>query len=84
MQVWTCLGKDGADRVREALEAVDDRDQGTATPRFFSSFMTRSQNLAPSVCSIQMPRISLVPSGRMPTKPSSLILTRIASKKTSG
>src|ERR1700745_1519504 len=36
-------------------------------PRFFSSFITRSQNLAPSVCSIQMPRISLVPSGRMPS-----------------
>ena len=31
-----------------------------------SSFMTRSKNLAPSVCSIQMPRISFVPSGRMP------------------
>jgi hypothetical protein len=36
-------------------------------PRFFSSFITRSQNLAPSVCSIQMPRISSVPSGRMPS-----------------
>ena len=35
-------------------------------PRFFSSFMTRSQNLAPSVCSIQMPRISFVPSGKIP------------------
>ena len=35
----------------------------SSTPRFFSSFMTRSQNLAPSVCSIQRPRISFVPSG---------------------
>jgi hypothetical protein len=39
----------------------------SATPRFFSSFMTRSQNLAPSVCSIQIPRISLVPSGWIPS-----------------
>src|ERR1700730_4080342 len=31
-----------------------------------SSFMTRSQNFAPSVCSIHRPRISLVPSGRTP------------------
>ena len=27
------------------------------TPRVFNSFTTRSQNLAPSVCSIQMPRM---------------------------
>jgi putative transposase len=33
----------------------------------FPEAMTRSQNLAPSVCSIQMPSISLVPSGRMPS-----------------
>ena len=62
-------------------------------PRFLSSFMTLSQNLAPSVCSIQMPSTSFVPSGWMPsamytallrTKPSSRIFTRIASKNTSG
>jgi hypothetical protein len=35
----------------------------SSTPRFFSLVMTRSQNLAPAVCSIQRPRISLVPSG---------------------
>src|SRR3954453_773889 len=55
--------------------------------------MTRSQNLAPSVCSIHSPRISLVPSARTPsatwmallrTRASSRILTRSASKKISG
>ena len=39
----------------------------SSTPRFLSSFMTRSQNLAPSFCSIQRPRISLVPSARTPS-----------------
>src|SRR3954471_22840027 len=39
----------------------------SSTPRFFSSFMTRSQNLAPSFCSSQSPRISLVPSARTPS-----------------
>ena len=62
-------------------------------PWFLSSFMTLSQNFAPSVCSIQMSSTSFVPSGRMPsamytalfrTNPSSPIFTRIASKKTSG
>ena len=38
----------------------------SAMPRFLSSFMTLSQNLAPSVCSIQIPRISFVPSDKMP------------------
>jgi len=61
--------------------------------RSFSSFMTRSQNLAPSFCSSHRPRTSLPPSARTPraiwiallrTMPSSRILTRIASKKTSG
>src|SRR5829696_9208615 len=61
------------------------------TPRFLSSFMTRSQNLAPSVFSIHRPRMSLVPSAWTPramstallrTMPSSRILTRMASKKT--
>ena len=61
------LRENGIDRLGEALQAIDDGDQNVLTPRFFSSFMTRSQNLAPSVCSIQMPRISLVPSGRMPS-----------------
>src|SRR5207253_5874667 len=33
----------------------------SSTPRFLSSFMTRSQNLAPSFCSIQRPRNLLHP-----------------------
>ncbi|OWK20598.1 hypothetical protein AJ88_28820 [Mesorhizobium amorphae CCBAU 01583] len=36
----------------ETLQAVDG-DENVGTPRFFSSFMTRSHNLAPSVCLIQ-------------------------------
>src|SRR5208337_2585865 len=65
----------------------------SSTPRVFNSFMTRSQNLAPSFCSSHRPRISLVPSARTPsatytallrTSPSSRILTRRASKKTNG
>src|SRR6478735_8191219 len=63
------------------------------TPRFLSSFMTRSQNLAPSFCSSHRPRTSLVPSARTPkatwtalflTRPSSRTLTLSASKKTKG
>src|ERR1700730_16853916 len=37
------------------------------TPRFFSSFMTRSQNLAPSEVSIHRPRKSFAPSGLTPS-----------------
>ena len=33
----------------------------SSTPRVFSLFMTRSQNFAPSLCSIHSPRISLSP-----------------------
>jgi hypothetical protein len=53
--------------------------------------MTRSQNFAPSVCSIHRPRISLRPEQRMPmarytarllTSPSLRIFTRSASKNT--
>jgi hypothetical protein len=39
----------------------------SATPRFLSSVMTRSQNFAPLVCSIQMPSTSFLPSGSTPT-----------------
>ena len=35
----------------------------SSTPRLRSSFITRSQNFAPSVCSIHRPRISLWPVG---------------------
>ena len=65
----------------------------SATPRAFRSLNTLSQNLAPSVCSIQIPSTSRVPSGRTPrarytallrTTASSRILTRRASKKITG
>ncbi len=55
--------------------------------------MTFSQNLAPSFCSSQRPSNSLLPSARTPkamctalfrTRPSSRILTRKASRNTSG
>src|ERR1700738_1401363 len=61
------------------------------SPRWLSSFMTPSQNFAPSLCCIQMPSTSLVPSRWMPkarytalflTVPSSRILTLKASKNT--
>src|SRR3981081_689644 len=63
------------------------------SPRWLSSFMTPSQNLAPSLCWIQIPSTSLVPSLWMPnarytalflTVPSSRILTLKASKNTTG
>ena len=65
----------------------------SSVPRFFNSFITRSQNLAPSFCSTHKPSTSLVPSERTPsamwmallrTRPSSLTFTRSASKNTSG
>ena len=37
------------------------------TPRFLISVITLSQNFAPSLCSIQIPRMSLVPSGSTPS-----------------
>src|ERR1700738_3575332 len=61
------------------------------SPRWLSSFMTPSQNFAPSLCCIQIPSTSLVPSRWMPnarytalflTVPSSRILTLKASKNT--
>ena len=62
----------------------------SSTPRLRSSFMTLSQNFAPSFCSIHIPRTSLQPSSRIAsarytalffTVPSSRIFTRSASKK---
>lgn len=47
------------DRLGKAFEAIDHGDQVSPMPRALSSFMTRSQNLAPSVCSIHSPRTSL-------------------------
>lgn len=61
------FGERGAYLVREALQAIDDDQQdvlGAVVPEFVQ---TRSQNLAPSFCSSQRPRISLVPSARTPS-----------------
>ena len=49
--------------LRKSLFAIFARSGRT----IIQLVMTRSQNLAPSVCSIQIPSISLVPSGRMPS-----------------
>jgi len=65
----------------------------SSVPRFLSSFITRSQNLAPSFCSSHSPSTSLAPSAWTPsamwiallrTMPSWRILAWIASKKTKG
>ncbi|MET3593219.1 hypothetical protein ABID26_002616 [Mesorhizobium shonense] len=61
------LRENGVDRLWKTFKSSTTAMKMSATPRFFSSFMTRSQNLAPSVCSIQMPSISSLPSGRMPS-----------------
>jgi hypothetical protein len=43
------LGKDAVDCIGRALQAVDDGDQDVSDAAVISSFMTLSQNLAPSV-----------------------------------
>ena len=40
----------------------------SSRPRAFRSFITRSQNLAPSVCSTQIPSTSFLPSKSMPRR----------------
>src|ERR1700756_4473578 len=51
----------------------------SATPRVFRSLKTFIQNLAPSVFSIQMPRISRVPSGNTPNARYTALLRTTAS-----
>jgi len=58
--------KNAGDRFGKSFEPIDPAIRISATPRFLISVITRSQNLAPSLCSIQIPRISLVPAGRTP------------------
>src|SRR3954463_12384594 len=91
MQVWTMAsGKTAVIASGKPFRPSTTAISTSSTPRFLSSVMTRSQNLAPSVCSIHSPRISLVPSARTPsatwtallrTRASSRILTRSASKE---
>src|SRR5271168_5133007 len=60
MQVWTTVcGKTALMASGKPFRPSTTAIRMSPTPRVFSSFMTRSQNLAPSVCSIQMPRILL-------------------------
>ena len=68
MQVWTFVAGQTAlmasgRPVRPSQTAI----RTSSTPRALSSFITRSQNFAPSVVSIQIPRISLRPSMSTPT-----------------
>src|SRR3954469_13811009 len=68
MQVWTMAsGKTAVIASGKPFRPSTTAISTSSTPRFLSSVMTRSQNLAPSVCSIQSPRISLVPSARTPS-----------------
>jgi hypothetical protein len=87
------LREAGIDRLGEPFSPSTTASRISLTPRVRSSFITRSQNFAPSVCSIHSPSASLLPSGRTPsarytallrTIPSSRTFTRSASKNTQG
>ena len=67
LQVWTTASGNTA-RIASGkpFRPSTTASRISSTPRFRSSFITRSQNLAPSFCSSQSPRISLVPSARTP------------------
>ena len=94
MHVWTMAsGNTAVIASGKPLRPSTTASMISSVPRFLSSFITRSQNLAPSFCSIHRPRTSLRPSARTPsamwiallrTMPSSRILTRMASKNTNG
>jgi hypothetical protein len=94
MQVCTmALGNTAVMASGKPLSPSTTANRTSSTPRVLSSFMTRSQNLAPSLCSIHRPRTCLCPSQSRArarwtalflTTLSSRILTRRASKKTTG
>src|SRR5215211_3641842 len=68
MQVWTMAsGKTARIASGKLFRPSTTAISTSSTPRLLSSVMTRSQNFAPSVCSIHSPRISLVPSARTPS-----------------
>jgi|GEM_PF-5890133 len=54
------------DGVRKALEAVNNGDKESSTPRLRRLFITDSQNLAPSLLAIHSPKTSRPPSGVTP------------------
>src|SRR5512135_259774 len=67
MQVWTkASGNTAWMASGKPFSPSTTAISTSSTPRFFNSVITRNQNLAPSLCSIHSPRISLVPSGRTP------------------
>lgn len=92
MQVWTTVsGNTEVIASGKPLSPSTTAIRMSWTRRFLSSLITRSQNFAPSACSIQMLRISLCPeqrtpiaryTARLPTNPSLRIFTRGASKNT--
>lgn len=56
------LGKGCGDGLGKTLQPVDDSDQDVLDPAWLrSSFITDSQNLAPSLSAIQSPRTSRSP-----------------------
>jgi hypothetical protein len=54
---------DGGQRVAHPFQPVRDGDEMSWQPRVFRSVNPFIQNVAPSVCLIQIPRISRLPSG---------------------
>src|SRR3712207_5212281 len=67
MQAWTwALGNTAAIASGKPFGPSTTAMRMSCTPRSRSSFMTRSQNLAPSLRSIHRPSTSLAPSGRTP------------------
>ena len=92
MQVWTVTWGNTAS-IASGKPSAHPRPQSARRPppRALSSFITDSQNFAPSVCSTHRPRISLRPEQLTPiardtallrTRPSSRTFTRTASKYT--
>jgi hypothetical protein len=61
------LRKDRFDRLRKAFQAIDDGAQDVLDPAGLQIVHALSQNLAPSVVSIQSPRMSFVPSAATPS-----------------
>src|SRR6476619_3789561 len=87
------LRKHAGDRLGKALQAIDDGDQDIVEPTRLQIVHDLEPEFGASVCSIQRLRTSFSPDGLRPnatyialflTVPSSRILTRRASKKTTG
>jgi len=66
MLVWTTIwGKTALIASGDPLGPSKTAIRMSPRQHVFSWFITRSQNFTPSACSIQMPRISFAPSGRI-------------------